>query len=166
MQEHSLLVNLLRQNAAPWLARWMPQRRYDRLDERGLDEFRRRLSELVTEARGRSGRVILCTTPRSFGDPSATGDQYSLAATALANNPSLSFAGLNDAYDRYNDAVRRVAQETGATLVDLAALIPKDGRCFVDATHLSDVGHRRIAELIAERLLAEPPYGALVGTTP
>lgn len=166
LQEHSLLVNLVRQNTAPWLARWMPQRRYDRLDERGLDEFRRRLTELVERVRDRSRRVVLCTTPRSFGDPSATDDQYALAATALANNPSLSLAGLNDAYDRYNDAVRRVAQETSAALVDLAALIPKDGSSFVDATHLSDAGHVRVAELIADRLLAEPLRGALAGTTP
>jgi len=166
LQEHSLLVNLIRQNAAPWLARFAPQRRFDRLDERGVDEFAATLTSLVEECTRQSRKVVLCTMPRSFGDDASNEDQHTLAGTALANNPSLSLTGLNDAYDRYNDAIRGVARRSGATLVDLAAEVPRGAALFVDATHLNDAGHARVADLIAEQLADLGQRGTLVGATP
>lgn len=154
LQEHSLLVNLIRQNAAPYLARFAPQRRFDRLDDRGVNEFEATLIAIAEECSRSSRRLVLCTMPRSFGDESVRADQFDLAGTALANNPSLSLAGLNDAYDRYNAAIRSVAARSGATLVDLARLIPRGNAYFVDATHLNDAGHALVAELVASRLSA------------
>lgn len=152
LEEHSLLINLLRQNAAPLLARWMPSGRHDRLDERGFLEYADRLIQVVDECRRREWCVALCTTPRSFGGPGA--DQHALAGSALLHNPSLSLAGLNDAYDRYNEVVREVARRTHAVLVDLDRLVPRGNACFVDATHLNDTGHALVAEQLAGALSA------------
>ena len=147
------------------MARWAPQRRFDRLDERGVVEFESNLTAIVEACARRSRRVVLCTMPRSFGGDAAGADQHTLAGTALANNPSLSLVGLNDAYDRYNEAIRRTARRSGASLVDLAASIPRGEAFFVDATHLNDAGHARVAQLIGEQLSKPSENDTLVGAT-
>ena len=85
---------------------------------------------------------------------------------ALANNPTLSLVGLNDAFDRYNDAIRQVARTLDAPLVDLDRLIPKRGDYFVDAVHLNDAGHDLVGELVSRAILADvvqsPTTGVLV----
>ncbi len=148
-QEHSILVNLLRQNASSFTARLLPERRQNALDVRGVEEFSGRLSGLLEHCRRSGWHVVLCTAPRSFGDPTAEVNQFALAASALAHNPALSLAGLNDAFDRYNDAIRRIARDTGTPLADLDASVPKRAAYFVDAVHLNDAGHALVGRLVA-----------------
>jgi len=150
LEENSLLVNVVRQNTTALTRKYIPRRRFDRLDDRGVAEYAERLGNLLEICRERGWRMILCTCPRSFGDASATADQYGPAATALANNPALSLIGLNDAFDRYNEAIRQVARRLGAPLVDLDRLVPKRAECFVDAVHLNDAGHDLVGGLIAD----------------
>jgi lysophospholipase L1-like esterase len=160
-QKHSLLVNLLRQNTAALNARLIPQRRHDRLDNRGVEEYSARLAGLIDVCQRNGRRVVLCTAPRSFGDPSASTDQFTLAASALAHNPALSLAAMNDAFDRYNDAIRRVARVTNTPLVDLDRLVPRRAEYFVDAVHLNNAGHTQVGDLVARTILrtyADPTF--------
>lgn len=149
-QEHSLLVNLVRQNTAALNARLIPQRRHDRLDDRGVEEYAARLAGLIDVCKRSGRRIVFCTAPRSFGDSAAPTNQFTLAASALAHNPALSLAALNDAFDRYNDAIRRVARATNTPLVDLDRLVPRRAEYFVDAVHLNDAGHALVGELVAQ----------------
>jgi lysophospholipase L1-like esterase len=162
LEEHSLLINLVRVNAASLTSCWLPGKRNDSLDSAGVAAYKGRLRELVDRCRARNRQVVLCTTPRSFGDRP---DQYSLAASALANNPGLSLKGLNAAFDAYNDAVREVAARTEAPLVDLDRIIPRGSDYFVDAVHLNDAGHRLVGRTIADELQKriDPPSIARSG---
>ena len=58
-----------------------------------------------------------------------------------------------DAYSGYNDVVRAVAAETGATLVDLARQLPKDPDYFYDDDHFTIAGARAVADVVREALL-------------
>lgn len=149
LQESSLLVNLVRVNAAAITSRWLPGGRYDSLDPASVDRYRDQLREIVAHCRTRNWQVVLCTAPRSFGDRP---DQYALAASSLANNPALSLRGLNAAFDAYNDAIRRVARETNTPLIDLDRDIPRGAEYFVDAIHFSDAGHRLVGRIAASAL--------------
>ncbi len=153
LEGHSVLVNVFRQNTTALTAKFIPHRRQDRLDDRGFAEYADRLAHVVDTCRSRGWRIVLATCPRSFGDPSSSTDQHVLAATALANNPSLSLKGLNDAFDRYNEVIRRTARTHGVAIVDLDRLVPRGDRYFVDAVHLNDAGHDLVGRLIAEALL-------------
>jgi lysophospholipase L1-like esterase len=166
MQETSLLFNLIRVNAAALSSKLMPQRRHDRLDERGVREYAKRLARVVGIGKEHNWRVVLCTCPRAFGDRTAPTDEYALAASALAHNPALSLTGLNDAFDRYNEAVRRVANETGVTLVDLDQIVPRRRAYFVDALHLNDLGHQLVGEAIAAAVKDEENGSAVALTLP
>lgn len=148
--ENSLLLNLIRVNTTSMRMTQTHQRRYDRLDQRGIDEYEQRLETLVALCRRHDIDLVLCTCARAFGDRSAPTSQYELAQSALAYNPTLSLAGLNDAYERYNEVVRRVASAHDLPLVDLDRLIPKRAAYFADAIHFNDAGHALVAQRIAE----------------
>ena len=153
LQKHSLLLNLIRVNMTGFRAKQATDLRYGRLDDDGLADYGRKLRGLVRLSADNGWRLVLCTCPRAFGDEAAPSDQHTLAASALANNPSLSLAGLNDAYDRYNDLIRAVARETGTPLVDVDEAVPRRADFFVDAVHLNDAGHRMVAEAVAAELM-------------
>ena len=153
-QRYCLLLNLIRVNTVAFTARNTAPRRHEQLDERGVEAYADEVRATVELCRQRGWRVLLCTCPRAFGDPDAPADQYVLAQTALANNPVLSLAGLNDAYDRYNDAVRAVARESDVALVDLDRLVPKRREYFVDSVHLNDAGHDLVGEAVAKVILS------------
>ena len=149
VRDNSLLFNLIRCNTTATAARLSLQRRHDRLDDRGIKEYRKRLENVVSVARDAGSIVLLCTCPRAFGDERAPSAQHTLAASALANNLALSLTGLNDAYERYNDAIRRVAKDMDVPLIDLDAIVPKRRAFFTDSVHLNDAGHRLVGETLA-----------------
>jgi lysophospholipase L1-like esterase len=152
LQKASLLVNLIRVNTAAFRAKRVPQERHDQLEEAGLIDYEDRLRDLIDYCRRENWQLVLCTCPRAFGDPTAPTDQHTLAASALANCPMLSLEGLNNAYERYNDRLRRVAREEDLLLIDLAAIVPRRAEYFVDAVHLNDEGHALVGETIAREL--------------
>jgi len=156
-QQHCLLLNLIRVNTAAFTARNTAPRRHEPLDQRGVESYAAQVRATVELCRQRGWQVLLCTCPRAFGDPDAPTDQHLLAQTALANNPALSLAGLNDAYERYNDALRAVARELGVPLVDLDRLVPKRREYFADSVHLSDAGHALVGEAVTEVILSLEP---------
>jgi len=59
---------------------------------------------------------------------------------------------------RYNEVLRRVAEEQGVEFVDADAALPKDTSSFYDDVHFNEGGARRAAEAIAEHMLARPPF--------
>lgn len=154
VQKHVLLLNLIRQNTAAFHSKHVQQNRRDRLDQAGLDQYREHLRHAVSICRENGIVLILCTCPRAFGDPSAATDQHALAASALANNPTLSLLGLNDTYTRYNEVVRETARQYDLPLVDLDHIVPKRAEYFHDSIHLSDQGHRLVAEATAQVVMA------------
>jgi lysophospholipase L1-like esterase len=165
-EEHSLLVNLLRVNSTPLTARWLSPRRQDTIDESGVIQYERQLASLVEECRWRGWRAILCTAPRSFGDLAAPSNQFELAASSLANNPALTLAGLNAAFDRYNSAVREVAKRTNLPLIDLDREIPRRADYFADAVHLNDAGHKLVGRTVAREIHRLLGHQAVARSTP
>lgn len=161
MQRKSLLLNLIRVNTAAFSAKQLVRRRHDRLDDRGIREYARRLTTMIGVGREHGWEMILCTCPRAFGDATAPTDQHTLAASALSHNSTLSLAGLNDAFARYNEAIRHVANEMDVTLVDLDRLVPKRRAYFADAMHLNDSGHWLVGEAIAGAVMDDQGPGAV-----
>ncbi len=158
-RKHSLLRHLLSLNTVAFKAKYLAQERHDRVDERGVYEYEAQLQKLADLCRQRGWRLILCTGCRAFGDETAPTDQYTLAQSALAANRWLSLAGLSDGFERYNEAIRRVARRSPSTLVDLDRIVPKRREYFADAVHLSDQGHRLVGEAVARAILdtTRPP---------
>jgi hypothetical protein len=54
----------------------------------------------------------------------------------------------------YNDAIRRVAIETGAILIEGELDIPGGATHFVDSIHFTDRGSEMMAQRVFDRLVA------------
>ena len=110
-----------------------------------LTDYADNLREMKRAADGMGARLWLITAPHALdlGIP-----PYLATSGEVAD-----MAGLIALHGRYNDQVRAVARETGATLVDLDRLIgsmDKTGLFIDDHIHLSDTGKT----LAAQTLLA------------
>lgn len=163
-ESHSLFLNLLKVNSSAWTSRWLATQRHDSLDDAGVHKYRNDLEIFVRKVQQRGWSVALCTAARSFGDPSAPSSQYELAASSLMHNPALSLAGLNDAFDRYNQSIRDVAGRPGILLIDLDRMIPRRGEYFVDAVHFNDAGHRLAGREAARELATLMTAARLAGS--
>lgn len=68
--------------------------------------------------------------------------------------------------DGFNETIRRVAQEKGADLIDLEALVPKQGRYMYDIVHLNTAGSQLVSEIIAGELARNAEVRRRAGVAP
>ena len=66
---------------------------------------------------------------------------------------NLDTATIKRGMDAYNDAVREVAKEQGAILIDTANAVPKDLVHFIDDVHLTSKGNEDEAKAILDAIL-------------
>jgi lysophospholipase L1-like esterase len=111
----------------------------------GLDEYEANLREIVDVARDSGMRVLFITAPQEIRD---------------WHNPDLlplSTERVVEIHARYNDVVRKVARETRAGLVDLAALVedqPPRSVIARDGIHFGPAGCRFVARVVAAKIAA------------
>ena len=148
----SLAYMLLRSNTAALLADQFPAQRSDTLDQRGVDFFSNELQRLIEDCRAAGARVIVCTFPRAFDAGQSTAERLRLAGSALFFNPQLSVDGLEDAYQRYNDAIRTTALDERTVMVDLDRIVPRGDDDFIDSVHLSPSGHQLVAATVCRAI--------------
>jgi hypothetical protein len=58
-------------------------------------------------------------------------------------------------FEIYNDTMRHLAQSENVYLIDLGRAMPKDTKYYIDNMHYTDVGAKKVAELVGAGLL---PY--------
>jgi lysophospholipase L1-like esterase len=108
-----------------------------------LDAYEANLREIFAVARSSGMRVLFITAPQEIRD---------------WNNPELlplPTERVVALHAQYNDVVREVARETGADLVDLAALVeaqPPRSVIAWDGIHFSPAGCRFVARVVAAKL--------------
>ncbi len=115
----------------------------------------RRLVDLCHEQRI---TPVLLTQPALYGvatDP-ATGADLGRMRVCENSNGAVQWHVL----EKYNQATRDVATETGTGYVDLARLLPKDSAYFYDLYHFSVAGAEAVAGILARAL---PPILAEAG---
>jgi lysophospholipase L1-like esterase len=64
----------------------------------------------------------------------------------------IKYAQYKGLFDRFNEALRRKAEENGVLLIDLAREIPPEKEYMYDVVHFTELGSRRVAEIVAEKL--------------
>ncbi|MFI5350995.1 MAG: SGNH/GDSL hydrolase family protein [Elusimicrobiota bacterium] len=123
---------------------WDPGWRHFRwIAEVPLDQFKENLREMVAASRKAGAAAVLITAP----------SEPRLAAENVGMFQDHSLAEFRD-HERYVAAVREVAAETGAGLVDLELELrrrsgPDPHEYFIDFVHLNGKGHRLLADMLA-----------------
>lgn len=130
--------------------------RFDSVSEEGVAIFRRNLRTLIAVARSAGGAPVLATYAHPCTDDNAR-EHPELFSYLPGFLPGLTFAGVKQAFDRYNEAIRSVAAEQGATLADAARLMPADPFLFVDHVHFNPRGADAFARVVAESILPVLP---------
>jgi lysophospholipase L1-like esterase len=137
-----------------------------------LEEFRRNVGWIVQRARKSGTRAILLTQPALWRDDLPP-DQEALLwlggvgrFQAEPGHEYYTAGALAAGLARYNDVLRDVCAQTGAECVDLARAIPSDTSAFYDGVHFNEAGAERVAAVVAEHLLAHPPFATRTASRP
>lgn len=142
-----------------------PLRRYDSVGEEGLETFRRNLSTMIATARRAGATVVLATYAHPCTEENLR-NRPDLFRYLPAYLPNLTFAGVLDAFERYNDAIREVAATDDAILADAARALPPDPDLFVDHVHFSARGADAFARVVADAILASEAASSDAGSGP
>jgi lysophospholipase L1-like esterase len=127
-----------------------------------LRAYERNLRALVQYIHADQARAILVSQPSLYRDVLDEPESQALWMNRAFCVAELSFTrrevpstkSLARAMKAFNDVARRIASETGAGFVDADAAISKDLTMFEDDVHYTDTGSARLAEVIAQELLA------------
>ena len=131
-------------------------RRFDTVGEGGIEAFRRNLRTMIAVAARAGARTVLATYPHPCTEENleARPDLFVYLPEYV---PTLTFAGVRDAFDRYNAVIREVAASEGATLADAAREIPADPNLFVDHVHFDAAGADAFARAVSAAVLTLVP---------
>jgi lysophospholipase L1-like esterase len=165
LARHFVLWFLVEKNLQIRAAKARAQSSPDRIEHipRALPEgFRQRLTRLVLRIQQRGALVVLPTfsyRPRREQTPE---QRLEAAESALYYMPYMSVEGLLEGYEAYNQAIREVARDTGALLVEGELDIPGDAAHFNDSVHFTDAGSAAMAKRVAEGLMSSERFRNLL----
>jgi lysophospholipase L1-like esterase len=115
-----------------------------------LGPYKSRLEKLIVICQENNIIPVFLTQPVLYGnivDP-ATGVDLSDKFVAKDMNGATAWEVL----ELYNDITRKVGQEQGVLVIDLARQMPKDSRHYYDLMHYTNAGADKLADLIAIQL--------------
>lgn len=131
-----------------------PMHASGKVEEFDTSQFENTLSELIEKAKSYSRYVIVMTGGRAFSPNQEPELQWRLSASVRGYASCLSMAQLNEAYDLYNDAIRRVAGNLGVSVIDVARELPSGTAYFGDATHFNRRGEELLSDKITDVILS------------
>ncbi len=127
-----------------------------------LAQYAATLQHILDVAAAEGARVIFLTQPTLWRADLSDAERDLL----WTGGPPLDMVGPGAAYYSvgalaegmrlYNETLLRVCRERGAECIDLAGELPQSTDVFFDDMHFTEAGSRRVAEIVADYLLAHP----------
>lgn len=129
-----------------------------------IHEFRDAMSILAETLKSRAIGTIIAGQPVLWKSDMTPEEQGALWFSVGTPNGSVRASGewLSAEIAKYNDAQKQVAETQGLTYVDLEQQIPRTLNYFFDDCHFTDLGNRRVAQVLAPvlRELIVQDFGA------
>ncbi len=148
-------------------ARWRKNRReaseiLEQLPDltRALEAYRANLRECAELARAAGVRLVLVTQPFAWRDDLNARARNAMWLGGVGDYlverglPYYSIEALAEGMELYNAELLALAEELGVEALDLAVQVPRTRASFYDDVHFNDGGCARVAEVVAEYLLA------------
>jgi lysophospholipase L1-like esterase len=115
-----------------------------------LPFFAQRLEQLVQVCRDHGIEPVLLTQPTLYGPGTDPVTGVNLATVKLGDN--LNGGLMSQAVELYNGVTRRVAQEQGVLLIDLARELPRNSAYYYDYLHYTEPGAAEVAGIVDRHL--------------
>ena len=126
----------------------LPERK--RAQSAFLAGYRQRLAQLIDTCVSHTIRPVFMTQPDLFGNgrDSLTG----VDLETFGVEKELNGKGVWEILELYNGALKQVCAEKHVAVIDLAAQLPKNSLYFYDASHFTNAGAAKVAEIAAAGL--------------
>lgn len=152
-EKYFLWFDLLRAKTASLLASGQKALRSDKIDDASVSNYEDGLKKIADYCQKNKIILIPSTIARSFRRNQPEWYQMQMSSSMMVYNPYLSVKGLNDAFDRFNGAIRDLSKEGKLDLVDADVEIPSDEKYFRDHVHFTDAGDKLAADIFARSIL-------------
>jgi len=126
----------------------------------GLDEYKSNLNTIIDISETHNVRLILVTQPAIYR-PDLTQEEENLLWFGWGPGREFFYSvdALTEGLAAYNQQLLEVCQERQIECIDLAnSTLPKDTTVFYDDVHLNENGANKVAEIIADYMLQQPPF--------
>jgi lysophospholipase L1-like esterase len=117
-----------------------------------LRQYESRLTRLMTITRESGITPILITQPVLFGDAIDDVTKADLGRVAIEIYRPMNGRVAWKMLESYNDVTRKVGQDQGITVIDLAHQLPKSSRYFYDYLHYGREGAQAVGEIVERNL--------------
>lgn len=151
-EKYFVWFNILRSKTASLIATEQKSAKIDRIGDAAVNNYAAGVEKVVRYCRKNNIRLIISTVPRSFSKDQPGWVQAKMAGSMMVYNPYLSLAGLNDAFDRFNSAIRNVCGNDRVCLVDSASMVPAEEKYFRDHVHFTAEGEKLISGIFAKAI--------------
>jgi lysophospholipase L1-like esterase len=118
-----------------------------------LKDYRMRLGEMIGLCKANNIEPIFITQPSLMGEQIDTLTGVDLATYPVS--PTVNGKLFWKYLELYNSETKKVANDSGLFLIDLANELPKTSRFFYDAIHFNNTGSAKVGEIVAGKLV---PY--------
>lgn len=118
-----------------------------------LEIYRQNLRTIIGIAEAHGIRLFLVTHPSTWNSRTdASASKWNWAMFELPDGRRVTYREeiLDEALEKYNDVMRRLADEHDVALVDFAELIPKSSKFFYDHCHFNVEGAKTAGEIIVK----------------
>ena len=126
-----------------------------KVPQASIDAFAADLKCTIDVAEAKGARVVLATHATYFGAGLRPQDRPMMVAWRRFYS-ELGEDGFLDLEQRTNAVVRGIAQAHGLALADAAPALPPGPEHFADFVHFTDAGAGRMADLLAQAIIARP----------
>lgn len=118
--------------------------------EHYLHGFEERVRKLIAISKANGIEPVLLTQPilAGAGKDDITGVDLARVVVSPGHNGKMWW----EALEKYNDVTRRVGQENGLLVIDVAHELPKSSRYYYDFIHYTNAGADKIAGIIYDHL--------------
>ncbi len=129
----------------------------DSLGQQAELEFEQQVKGFLDSARQVGAQPVLCTFATSHTQRNLPHVPREVTDFLFRYNVYLSLSGWFEAIDRFNQILKRVADEQHIRLIDLDRVLSGHPEYFRDFVHFTPEGHQKVAETIFAALQTDSP---------
>lgn len=123
--------------------------RSDTVSNECVEAFKGNLRTMVRIAKAHRIEAVLCTYATSLTEDNVR-EHPDIFKPLWQFVPRLTYAGMIDGMQRYNEAIRELARQENAKVIEQDRSLPKNFDIFYDHVHLTDRGNKQFAVNAAE----------------